>query len=488
VPHEDGELSSGGYSSNLLATLCLDSPEERAQRARRGRDRPDGFYEHGARISAPLFGDVAVEGWMISRLPNLRIEPEIAHELLRGGKASDISNRGQHAGRDDYIDSTDRHEPANLRIAQRILRQEPIDLAEIRGESIVLDQVAFDETLLVLGQGCPIEPRASPFREELTSEARNQVRMQDGLHSILEPGKVSDNLCTLGDAPALGLGCFVGDPHFGKKAGRVQFREHPRIDLVRLDPSGGNCAHLERICNDYPLHKRREKPHDDRRVPCFLEHHFVARTERSTKCQNGFTFHCHPAGVSDLFALQDRDLPKRAMNVESYNSHEYTLLFSKDAGSSGSHDNYGFALAAQPGESKGRPDNNASSQLIVNCGLPAIHAPDTPILASQRLRRRTCCEPNDGAENSMPDNNAAERSLRAVALGRKNWLFAGSDDGGERAANIYSLLGTARLNDLNPEAYLRYVLERIADHPITEIDKLLPWNVVAQFPAVRLAA
>jgi len=86
------------------------------------------------------------------------------------------------------------------------------------------------------------------------------------------------------------------------------------------------------------------------------------------------------------------------------------------------------------------------------------------------------------------DNNAAERALRAVALGRKNWLFAGSDDGGERAANIYSLLGTARLNDLNPEAYLRYVLERIADHPITEIDKLLPWNVVAQFPTLRLAA
>jgi len=86
------------------------------------------------------------------------------------------------------------------------------------------------------------------------------------------------------------------------------------------------------------------------------------------------------------------------------------------------------------------------------------------------------------------DNNAAERALRAVALGRKNWLFAGSDDGGERAANIYSLLGTAKLNDLNPEAYLRYVLERIADHHITEIDRLLPWNVAAQFPALRLAA
>lgn len=86
------------------------------------------------------------------------------------------------------------------------------------------------------------------------------------------------------------------------------------------------------------------------------------------------------------------------------------------------------------------------------------------------------------------DNNAAERALRAVALGRKNWLFAGSDDGGERAAAIYTLLGTAKLNDLDPEGYLRYVLERIADHPINRIEELLPWNVAAQLPSLRLAA
>jgi transposase len=75
------------------------------------------------------------------------------------------------------------------------------------------------------------------------------------------------------------------------------------------------------------------------------------------------------------------------------------------------------------------------------------------------------------------DNNAAERALRAVALGRKNFLFLGADTGGERAAAIYSLIGTAKLNGLNPEAYLRYVLERIADHPINRIEELLPWNV-----------
>jgi transposase len=77
------------------------------------------------------------------------------------------------------------------------------------------------------------------------------------------------------------------------------------------------------------------------------------------------------------------------------------------------------------------------------------------------------------------DNNAAERALRVVALGRKNYLFAGSDVGGERAATIYSLIGTAKLNGIDPEAYLRDVLNRIADHPVNRIDDLLPWNAAS---------
>ncbi len=78
------------------------------------------------------------------------------------------------------------------------------------------------------------------------------------------------------------------------------------------------------------------------------------------------------------------------------------------------------------------------------------------------------------------DNSAAELALRAVALGRKNYLFAGSNSGGERAAAIYSLVGSAKLNGMDPERYLRQVLTRIAEHPVNRIDELLPWNLVAE--------
>ena len=73
-------------------------------------------------------------------------------------------------------------------------------------------------------------------------------------------------------------------------------------------------------------------------------------------------------------------------------------------------------------------------------------------------------------------NNAAERAIRPLALGRKNWMFAGSDSGGDRAATMYTIIETAKLNGLDPEAYLRSLIARIADHPAKRIDELLPWN------------
>jgi transposase len=84
-------------------------------------------------------------------------------------------------------------------------------------------------------------------------------------------------------------------------------------------------------------------------------------------------------------------------------------------------------------------------------------------------------------------NNAAERSIRPLKLGRKNYLFAGSDAGGERAAAVYTLIESAKLNGIDPEAYLREVIGRIADHPINRIAELLPWSIGLASP-VRAAA
>ena len=85
-------------------------------------------------------------------------------------------------------------------------------------------------------------------------------------------------------------------------------------------------------------------------------------------------------------------------------------------------------------------------------------------------------------------NNAAERVLRGVALGRKAWLFAGSDRGGERAAAVYTLIATAKLNGVDPRAWLADVLRRIADHPASRLHELLPWNRSGTASQLRAAA
>src|SRR5437762_1733585 len=85
-------------------------------------------------------------------------------------------------------------------------------------------------------------------------------------------------------------------------------------------------------------------------------------------------------------------------------------------------------------------------------------------------------------------NNAAERELRAVAVGRKNWTFAGSDEGGRRAAAIYTLIATAKLNDIDPQAWLADVLAHLPDHPAKHIAELLPWHWKLQRPQLQAAA
>ena len=85
------------------------------------------------------------------------------------------------------------------------------------------------------------------------------------------------------------------------------------------------------------------------------------------------------------------------------------------------------------------------------------------------------------------DNNAAERALRPIGIGRKNWLFAGADTGAETLARAMTIIETAKLNGLNPQAYLADVLERINDHKINRLDELLPWNWAPAAPIAKAA-
>ncbi len=85
----------------------------------------------------------------------------------------------------------------------------------------------------------------------------------------------------------------------------------------------------------------------------------------------------------------------------------------------------------------------------------------------------------------MPDNNTAERAVRPVTLGRKNYLFMGSEAGGKSAAIAYTLIETCKMNKVNPEAWLAWVLERIQDHPVNRIDELLPWQYQAMVNALE---
>jgi transposase len=85
-------------------------------------------------------------------------------------------------------------------------------------------------------------------------------------------------------------------------------------------------------------------------------------------------------------------------------------------------------------------------------------------------------------------NNAAERGLRGIALGRKSWLFCGSDRGGRRAAAMYSLIVTAKMNRVDPQAWLTDVLSRIAAHPAHRLDEFLPWNWTPKTSAISAQA
>ena len=135
--------------------------------------------------------------------------------------------------------------------------------------------------------------------------------------------------------------------------------------------------------------------------------------------------------------------------------------------------------------SSAEPADNPSARLLAGEEADPFRMICTQVIpGASAVRADHCSWPNHPGRICLT-NNAAERALRGIALGRKSWLFAGSDRGGERATVMYTLIQT-RLNDVDPQAWLADVLTRINDHNIQKLDQLLPWNWKAT--AAKLAA
>ena len=488
MPHEHRQLPCCRYCGYLFALFGLHSLEEGTQWARCSLNRPYGLDQHGSRLAATLLGNAAMEGGMIPGLIHARVQAEVAHELFGRREASDIPDRRQDACSHDRVHATDGHEAADVGLSDSFCRKAAIDHREFLGEAIVLDQVAIDQAHFLHRKWRLFQPFAASQRKKLALVRRDQVCVQDRLNAVLESCELPHQLGPLCDHAALALRLSISDPDLRQETTCVQFRQDTCIDLVGLHPGMRDRANLQRVCHDDSSDERREEPHQDSSITGFLQHDLIFALQGPRKCQHSVAFHPNAPSVTDGSSLIYCDLPKITVNVKCHDLHGPTSSSAdENLGSSGSHDNYGFALAAQPGESRGRPDNNASSQLIVYCGLPAIHAPDAPCPVSGGYR---IISPQARAYGtSMPDNNAAERAIRALVLGRRNYLFAGSDAGGETAARLYSLIGTCRLNGIDPHAYLHYVLGHIAEHPINRLEELLPWQVAHRLtqPLTRAA-
>jgi hypothetical protein len=134
---------------------------------------------------------------------------------------------------------------------------------------------------------------------------------------------------------------------------------------------------------------------------------------------------------------------------------------------------------------------NVGSSGRISRACSSRSRPLRPAGAGERRRLGAAAQPLRPRPDGDPrrrGGNAAERALRGIALGRKSWLFAGSDRGARRAATMYSLIVTAKLNDIDPQAWLADVLARIAAHPAHQLDDLLQWNWTAKASAIVAAA
>lgn len=191
------------------------------------------------------------------------------------------------------------------------------------------------------------------------------------MHLVLEPRAMPHDLVAPRHQPTLAFRFRVRRPDLRQVPGRLQAGERAGVDLVGLDVSLGDRLHLQRIGDNHPCHERRQNPRHHA-VGGRFDHHLITGQQGLAKSLQRSPRHIDAARMSEPAILPNHHLPESSVDVDAnHPSHSHLLPIRPHDGSYGRHDNYGFALSAQPGESQRRPATNSSSRLIVCIGLPA---------------------------------------------------------------------------------------------------------------------
>ncbi|EPX76453.1 Mobile element protein [Salipiger mucosus DSM 16094] len=255
----------------------------------------------------------------------------------------------------------------------------------------------------------------------------------------------------------------------------MQLRQDRGVDLVGLHPRMRDRLHLKRVGDHHPRDERRQQSHDRRRVFRGFQHDLVIGPQGAAEGHDSVMFQVDPEVFRHRPVREDRDLREAPVNVHSDRSHSSLSqsLSGECSGCATSTDTRSRRTRA--GRRGGQITTRARSSKSIR---PArVFALQRPCPAAPLYHDRGKNGPLDrSAIDSMPDNNAAERALRGIALGRKSWLFAGSERGGDRAAFMYSLIVTAKMNDIDPQAWLADVLARLPEMTASQVPDLLPWH------------
>ena len=279
VPGQDGELPSHSDEGHLAAAAGADAEVEGAQRPGSADSGVGRLNEEATSVCLALPADVAGVRGLVPGLPDTGIEAEVADELVRPGEARDIPHDGDERGSGGDAHAGDRHQPLDARVTKRCLGNQLVRSGDLRLHAVQLAECAI-QLLAISGREVQVgKPLAAPLPEGVGPGTLQQVAMEDGLHSVAQPGALLDQSGPMRDLGAPGSGFWVGDPHLGEEVRGEQLRKRGGVDLVRLHLGGRDGARAKRIRDDDLSSVGSQNVDDGPCVDGGLEHHLVLLPE-----------------------------------------------------------------------------------------------------------------------------------------------------------------------------------------------------------------